>query len=185
MIVNNLQNHHILAGVFHRNSKAISVSLLSTPKAGDDESSHRVHDCGYCGAESRMISVFQYEKLYVSHQLLPSTSSPSRWPMMMKDPSLLTAVLMPLIHREEVHRSVRQFYNNQQNAVDELMSIDTEQKNWSRRKEISKLDLYINPATRCATTSERTHRSMLHRSELDGFRYSRFDVEHGLDKIKA
>jgi hypothetical protein len=38
---------------------------------------------------------------------------------------------------EETYRSVRQFYNNQQNAVGELMSIATRKKDWPRRKYIN------------------------------------------------
>lgn len=85
---------------------------------------------------------------------------------------------------EEVYRSVRQLSNNQRLAVDELVSIGTGKKNDVGKRGFVLPLSYAKFAIKWATQSEATHERMLDSSQIDGYNYSRFNVEHGLGEIK-
>lgn len=85
---------------------------------------------------------------------------------------------------EEVCQSVQQLSNDQPGAVSELVSIGTGKKNERGGKGFVLPLRYARQAIKMATDSERVHRSMLRGSKQDGYQYSRFNVERGLEKIK-
>lgn len=85
---------------------------------------------------------------------------------------------------EEGCQSVQQLSNNQPGAINEFVSIGTGKKNEHGGKGFLLPLRYARQAIKMATDSERVHGSMLHSSERDRYQYSRFNVEHGLEKIK-
>lgn len=85
---------------------------------------------------------------------------------------------------EEVYRSVRQLSNNQPGAVSDFVSIGTGKKNMGGGKDYLLPLRLIREAVKLATESERTHETMQDRSNQEGLRYNRFNVESGLGNIK-